>query len=546
MSLPQVTSNPLPQRKPKRAVKGQDAVSKDTAPNDGIYSNQPMVHSVMLLTGHQVDVELIDSSIWTGILRTVSPEMAIVLSVAHLKKNTKNKPCLLASHDAIRTHLVIPFGEVVTISATQVEIPHTDSFKTDTEIGALNGTSDRDLKPFTDFDDVTDNISTINETGGGWSVEDMISTNENRFNVKSTYTDDLQGYTTQLEQSDSPEYLLRKRRAEQLAQEIQDRDRHYNEGEDRATTEEDKYSSVVRPNAIGMSSPTPQSPSPTSQRQQDSGFVEQLGDVSSDPLVVANTQPTIKPNKADPQDPEPLDSSRDDVLEDLKNFSQNFQLCESNQVDKDPSQVAQPQVNDVTSTGTDMVPKSFKLNPLAEEFNPNTATAKTPSSPTTNNTYNTGGRRYSRGGRNYNQYFQQQQQQQQHSMLSTLPDYLATQQTYMASAFPVGQVMPVYQALSQQQQQQVFSANPYYDGMGQMIAVPHPQQAALMSQLPSNRQAMVPPTQPVYIIPQHQVTSGIPPAPSVAAAAAFQPTQFATLGSPQLSTQYMSPSSFQM
>ena len=37
----------------------------------------------------------------------------------------------------------------------------------------------------------------------------------------------------------------------------------------------------------------------------------------------------------------------------------------------------------------------------------------------------------------YNQYYQQQQQQ--HSMLSTLPDYMATQQAYMASAFPVSQ-----------------------------------------------------------------------------------------------------------
>ena len=54
----------------------------------------------------------------------------------------------------------------------------------------------------------------------------------------------------QLEQSDTPEYLLRKKRAEQLAQEIMDRERHYNEGEDRAATEEDKYSSVVRPNAM--------------------------------------------------------------------------------------------------------------------------------------------------------------------------------------------------------------------------------------------------------------------------------------------------------
>ena len=67
-------------------------------PSDGIYSNKLMVHSVMLLTvntcllikycaftvmcflqGHQVDVELIDSSIWTGILRTVSPEASLLL-----------------------------------------------------------------------------------------------------------------------------------------------------------------------------------------------------------------------------------------------------------------------------------------------------------------------------------------------------------------------------------------------------------------------------------------------------------------------------------
>ena len=50
-------------------------------------------------------------------------------------------------------------------------------------------------------------------------------------------------------------------------------------------------------------SPTPQSPSPTSQRQQDSGFVEQLGDVSSEPLVVTNTQSTIEPNKAGHEEP---------------------------------------------------------------------------------------------------------------------------------------------------------------------------------------------------------------------------------------------------
>lgn len=58
-------------------------------------------------------------------------------------------------------------------------------------------------------------------------------------------------FRTQLEQTDSPEYLIRKRRAEHIAQEIEDKDnRHCNEGEDRATTEEDKYSSVVRPNAM--------------------------------------------------------------------------------------------------------------------------------------------------------------------------------------------------------------------------------------------------------------------------------------------------------
>ena len=53
-------------------------------------------------------------------------------------------------------------------------------------------------------------------------------------------------HRTQLESSNTPEYLLRQRRAERLAQEIEDRDRHYKEGEDTNVTEEDKYSSVVR------------------------------------------------------------------------------------------------------------------------------------------------------------------------------------------------------------------------------------------------------------------------------------------------------------
>jgi len=48
------------------------------------------------------------------------------------------------------------------------------------------------------------------------------------------------------------------------------------------------------------------------------------------------------------------------------------------------------------------------------------------------------------------------------------------------------------------------------------------QQAAMMSQLPSNRQTMVAaaaPTQPVYLIPQHQGATTMPHAPTVA----FQP-----------------------
>jgi len=52
--------------------------------------------------------------------------------------------------------------------------------------------------------------------------------------------------------------------------------------------------------------------------------------------------------------------------------------------------------------------------------------------------------------------------------------------------------------------------------------VPVQQQAAMMSQLPSNRQTMVAataPTQPVYIIPQQQGATTMPHAPTVA----FQP-----------------------
>ncbi|CAK9296616.1 unnamed protein product [Gordionus sp. m RMFG-2023] len=60
-----------------------------------------------------------------------------------------------------------------------------------------------------------------NQDNGGWQVEEMFATNELRFGLHSTYTEDLPDYTTRLEVFDTPEYKEREARATRLAAEIE-------------------------------------------------------------------------------------------------------------------------------------------------------------------------------------------------------------------------------------------------------------------------------------------------------------------------------------
>ena len=88
-----------------------------------------------------------------------------------------------------------------------------DGFATDTQIssgagrnGASDGPDMRELEAW----EPEDNDHDVGGLGGGgangWRPEDMFEKNKREFGVKSTYTSNLEGYTTQLSKSKTDEY----------------------------------------------------------------------------------------------------------------------------------------------------------------------------------------------------------------------------------------------------------------------------------------------------------------------------------------------------
>lgn len=85
-------------------------------------------------------------------------------------------------------------------------------------------------------------------TQNGWQAQDMFKKNEEKYGVKTTYTDDLKGYTTQIDKN-SDIYRKQEQEALLVAQEIEgntasrERVNAENGGED----EEEAFSAVQRP-----------------------------------------------------------------------------------------------------------------------------------------------------------------------------------------------------------------------------------------------------------------------------------------------------------
>lgn len=231
-------------------------------PIEGVYKNVALTHSMTSLVGSVVLVQVKNGKVYEGILKTFSPKMEIVLSAAHLVEDVGAKGDSVPTQDTLIEHIIFPVDHVVYMSALSVDLTYgeqRDGF-TDGAISRYNGHgTEKDLKELQPWqgDAEVEDIRLDDSSGSGWTAEEMFKRNEQSFNVKSVYSDDLEQYTTPLQKGDSAEWQEREKKAEKIAAEIESSDqsqRRYEAENEDCVDEEEKFSAVVRP---GRHAPAP-------------------------------------------------------------------------------------------------------------------------------------------------------------------------------------------------------------------------------------------------------------------------------------------------
>lgn len=366
--------------------------------NEGIFTNPRFTYFATSLVGCSVQLQVKNGKCYEGILKTCSPKMDVVLEMAHKIDDTGNNN--IPSRELVQEKIIFNCADILMITAVDVDLEYAvkDTF-TDTAISKQNGVVEKELRELTPWEPE----ETEGHAGGGlhdgaasngWDPNEMFSTNERQFNVKSTYDDSLHQYTIPLEKRDTQEYREKEERAAKLANEIEKSDGYRQrtdlennaEGDD----EEAKFSAVVRPDQVSTAAPNPgkyvppgkrnqfnqqrnrhpqssnnmpnrmpvhqQPPQPTAPRltaQQSREEVKVNGnevkeEVKIEEKEVINASPElvsagpdtihISPvSKIDRKNSNP--KARDTLVQELKDFSTNFKLEDSKESKKSPEKV---------------------------------------------------------------------------------------------------------------------------------------------------------------------------------------------------------------
>ncbi|XP_011405973.2 PREDICTED: ataxin-2-like [Amphimedon queenslandica] len=410
---------------------------------EGIYRNRRMIQIMTSLIGCEIEVELLkDGLIYIGILRTISPQMDFAIELASIKP----PPGQLISKSSITQTLVVKWSEVARVTATEdsSNTSQKDIFKIDTDISTetgpagahLNGHGERkELERF-QFDD-TSPLKDLDEEdtrSKGWTVEEMFVTNEEKFNVGSTFNPDMPDYTTPLVLTESDQSRIEKANLKAREIESSSHDVIENEcskGEERS--EEDLYSAVVREEI----------PQKTLEDEE-----EESQSLKSNEVLSVNTHQQLQTNGKE-GDGEKVNNVEEEEEEKAKDKEKDIQdenekgqgkecLEEGEGLSPSSSPSTVPSSSDVTAQSSDIdssvkelkpaAPRPFKLNPDAQEFKPFTPPS---SAPPTN--------RFSRQSKGAGQ----RQQQQQRSNVFTPQDQTALYggAAYMTNATPTIRLM---------------------------------------------------------------------------------------------------------
>lgn len=129
---------------------------------------------------------------------------------------------------------------------------HDGSTKQHRELVPWDGGDDSiDVHDSLGLDSSLDDHSGLSLGGGGvsngWKTEDMFKLNESKYNIETTYQDDMSEYTIKLEHRNDEEYRQREAQAAKIAREIeQDSTRVARYSKEDELDEESRYSAVIR------------------------------------------------------------------------------------------------------------------------------------------------------------------------------------------------------------------------------------------------------------------------------------------------------------
>lgn len=231
-------------------------------------SRDRLVYLSTCLVGHQVEVQVMDGSVFSGILHAINAEkdFGIILKMAHSIKDSSEgmRNTSEAFSKPPSKTLIIPGKEFVQVTAKGVPIT-LDGFRTEFMLEqqqelltdscisqSRHIEVERQLERWVPDDDAPECPELDNIFDGHWNRGwDQFEANETLFGVKSTFDEDL--YTTKLERG--PQMSELEKEALRIAREIEGedtRDLHLAEErgirlhENLEVDEETRFSAVVR------------------------------------------------------------------------------------------------------------------------------------------------------------------------------------------------------------------------------------------------------------------------------------------------------------
>jgi len=238
----------------KQNSKHSEKEQKEPSPNDahefiGIYNNANLTHVLTSLIGVHLRVETKNKDEYEGIFITFSPDLEIVLEVAH-KVDPNNQDIVDPKH--VEEKMVFPLSSVVRYFAIDVDMEFAmkETFMTDTQISQnkMNGESTmRELEMWQPPDDdgigggIEDDLNSKN----GWSAHDMFAKNEERFGLKTSYDPNMSAYTVPLNRDRLDSEAEEK--AARIAASIEGDGTSRHQVELENGDEEEAFSAVVRP-----------------------------------------------------------------------------------------------------------------------------------------------------------------------------------------------------------------------------------------------------------------------------------------------------------